>query len=83
MLVTLAVFHAARFPLNAEANENIFAMLVTLTVFQASMFPLKLESEKSDAILVTVEVSHVEISPNNVVAVVGSFTHATTAVPIL
>ena len=59
-------------------------MVVTFAVFHDAMLPLKVVfEEKRDAMLVTAEVSQVEISPYVAVAVVGSLIHEFTAVPIL
>jgi hypothetical protein len=59
MDVTLAVFHAAIFPLNEAAPEN------------------------REAMLVTVEVSQVEMDPYVAVAVVSSVSQEVTAEAIL
>ena len=59
-------------------------MVVTFAVFHDAIFPLKVVfEEKRDAMLVTAEVSQVEISPYVAVAVVGLLIQAFTAVPIL
>lgn len=47
------------------------------------MFPLNPAPEKRETMLVTADVSHIEISPYVAVAVVESSSQDTTAVPML